>query len=97
MTSFSDLTIHKLFATRADLHRTVYTHAKVKVTNANYIFQNSSWSINVRICMRTLHELNLTAFFSQAIELMVVDALVKANDYLDISTSIHDPAEFWKV
>jgi len=27
----SDLTIHKLFATRADLHRTVYTHAKVKV------------------------------------------------------------------
>ncbi|XP_038982991.1 deoxynucleoside triphosphate triphosphohydrolase SAMHD1 homolog isoform X2 [Phoenix dactylifera] len=24
------LTIHKLFATRADLHRTVYTHAKVK-------------------------------------------------------------------
>nr|CAD1823338.1 unnamed protein product [Ananas comosus var. bracteatus] len=25
------LTIHKLFATRADLHRTVYTHAKVKV------------------------------------------------------------------
>lgn len=27
----SDLTIHKLFATRADLYRTVYTHAKVKV------------------------------------------------------------------
>ena len=27
----SDLTIHKLFTTRADLHRTVYTHAKVKV------------------------------------------------------------------
>lgn len=27
----SDLTIHKLFSTRADLHRTVYTHAKVKV------------------------------------------------------------------
>nr|XP_029123745.1 deoxynucleoside triphosphate triphosphohydrolase SAMHD1 homolog isoform X3 [Elaeis guineensis] len=25
------LTIHKLFATRADLHRTVYTHAKVKL------------------------------------------------------------------
>ncbi|PPD89230.1 hypothetical protein GOBAR_DD13826 [Gossypium barbadense] len=24
------LTVHKLFATRADLHRTVYTHAKVK-------------------------------------------------------------------
>lgn len=26
-----DLTIYKLFATRADLYRTVYTHAKVKV------------------------------------------------------------------
>ena len=26
-----DLSIHKLFSTRADLHRTVYTHAKVKV------------------------------------------------------------------
>jgi hypothetical protein len=27
----SDLTIYKLFSSRADLHRTVYTHAKVKV------------------------------------------------------------------
>jgi hypothetical protein len=26
-----DLSVHKLFTTRADLHRTVYTHAKVKV------------------------------------------------------------------
>lgn len=26
-----DLTVYKLFATRADLYRTVYTHAKVKV------------------------------------------------------------------
>ncbi|KAK4598108.1 hypothetical protein RGQ29_015555 [Quercus rubra] len=56
------LTIHKLFATRADLHRTVYTHAKVK-----------------------------------AIELMVIDALLKANDSLDIASSIHQPAEFWKL
>ncbi|XP_057751084.1 uncharacterized protein LOC130969403 isoform X3 [Arachis stenosperma] len=56
------LTIHKLFATRADLHRTVYTHAKV-----------------------------------QAIELMVIDALVKANPYLDIASSIHQPSEFWKL
>ncbi|KAK7838578.1 deoxynucleoside triphosphate triphosphohydrolase samhd1 like protein [Quercus suber] len=48
------LTIHKLFATRADLHRT-------------------------------------------AIELMVVDALLKANDSLDIASSIHQPAEFWKL
>ncbi|MCH88475.1 metal-dependent phosphohydrolase, partial [Trifolium medium] len=56
------LTIHKLFATRADLYRTVYTHPKVK-----------------------------------AIELMVVDALVLANDYLQISSSIQDPAEYWKL
>ncbi|KAK6129319.1 hypothetical protein DH2020_036927 [Rehmannia glutinosa] len=56
------LTIHKLFATRADLHRTVYTHAKVK-----------------------------------AIELMLVDALVSANDYLQIASHIHDPAQYWKL
>ncbi|XP_009622866.1 uncharacterized protein [Nicotiana tomentosiformis] len=56
------LTIHKLFATRADLHRTVYTHAKVK-----------------------------------AIELMVVDALVKANDYLQIASHIEHPSQYWKL
>ncbi|KAH9621159.1 hypothetical protein KSS87_006346 [Heliosperma pusillum] len=56
------LTIHKLFLSRADLHRTVYTHAKVK-----------------------------------AIEIMVVDALLKANDHLQISSSVNDPAEFWKL
>ncbi|KAF5741064.1 deoxynucleoside triphosphate triphosphohydrolase SAMHD1 isoform X5 [Tripterygium wilfordii] len=56
------LTIHKLFAARADLHRTVYTHPKVK-----------------------------------AIELMVVDVLCKANDYLDISSKIQEPAEYWKL
>ncbi|ONK81331.1 uncharacterized protein A4U43_C01F27890 [Asparagus officinalis] len=56
------LTIHKLFATRADLHRTVYTHAKVK-----------------------------------AIELMLVDALVKANNYLSIASHISDPAQYWKL
>ncbi|KAL9246498.1 hypothetical protein vseg_020025 [Gypsophila vaccaria] len=56
------LTVHKLFVTRADLHRTVYTHAKVK-----------------------------------GIELMVVDALLKANSHLNISSLVDDPAEFWKV
>ncbi|XP_071913044.1 uncharacterized protein [Coffea arabica] len=56
------LTIHKLFATRADLHRTVYSHAKVK-----------------------------------AIELMVVDALLQANNYLDITSHIQDPSEYWKL
>lgn len=33
----------------------------------------------------------------QAVELMVVDALEKANDYLQISSYIHDPREYWKV
>lgn len=56
------LTIHKMFATRADLYRTVYTHPKVK-----------------------------------AIELMVVDALVHANDYLDISSQINNPTQYWKL
>ncbi|XP_061353748.1 uncharacterized protein LOC133298474 isoform X2 [Gastrolobium bilobum] len=56
------LTIHKLFATRADLYRTVYTHSKVK-----------------------------------AIELMVVDALVQANNYLEISSHILNPSEYWKL
>lgn len=56
------LSIHKLFTTRADLHRTVYTHAKVK-----------------------------------AVELMLVDALVEANDYLGISLHAQDPEDFWKL
>ncbi|XP_022739801.1 deoxynucleoside triphosphate triphosphohydrolase SAMHD1 homolog isoform X2 [Durio zibethinus] len=56
------LSIHKLFATRADLYRTVYTHSKVK-----------------------------------AIELMLVDALLKANSYLEISSAIQDPSEYWKL
>lgn len=56
------LTVHKLFATRADLHRIVYTHAKVK-----------------------------------AIELMLVDALVKANCYLSLANLVSDPAEYWKL
>ncbi|XP_062110298.1 uncharacterized protein LOC133822092 isoform X3 [Humulus lupulus] len=56
------LTIHKLFATRADLHRTVYTHAKVK-----------------------------------AIELMVVDALRKADSCYQIVARAFRPSEFWKL
>lgn len=54
--SLSDLTIHKLFATRADLHRTVYTHAKVKVTIPttfiNVELQDSSCSI---ICINVFN------------------------------------------
>lgn len=56
------LTVYKLFCTRADLYRTVYTHPKVK-----------------------------------AIELMVADALFKANDYLEISSYIEDPSQYWKL
>lgn len=56
------LTIYKLFSSRADLHRTVYTHAKVK-----------------------------------AIEMMFVESLIKADDHLQISSKIQDPAEFWKI
>ncbi|KMZ70593.1 SAM domain and HD domain-containing protein [Zostera marina] len=56
------LTVHKLFTSRADLHRTVYTHAKVK-----------------------------------AVELMLIDALVKANDYIPISAAIMDPSLYWKL
>lgn len=56
------LTVYKLFSTRADLHRTVYTHAKVKAT-----------------------------------ELMFVDALIKADNCLLISSSINDPSQYWKL
>ncbi|GAB4849182.1 hypothetical protein Ancab_003992 [Ancistrocladus abbreviatus] len=56
------LDAYKLFATRADLHRTVYTHAKVK-----------------------------------AIELMVADALISANSYLEISSYILEPSQYWKL
>ncbi|XP_023757405.1 uncharacterized protein LOC111905903 [Lactuca sativa] len=56
------LTVHKLFNTRADLHRTVYTHAKVK-----------------------------------AVEMMFVDALVKADSYLCVSSFIDDPSQYWKL
>ncbi|GAY46735.1 hypothetical protein CUMW_099340 [Citrus unshiu] len=33
----------------------------------------------------------------RAIELMVVDALLKANDFLEISSSIEDPSDYWKL
>ncbi|CAN1195232.1 Deoxynucleoside triphosphate triphosphohydrolase SAMHD1 homolog [Linum perenne] len=56
------LTVHKLFTSRADLYRTVYTHPKVK-----------------------------------AIELMIVDALLLSNDYLQLSAYIQDPSEYWKL
>lgn len=56
------LTVYRLFQTRADLCRTVYTHAKVK-----------------------------------ALELMLVDALLLANDYLKLTSYIEGPSKFWKL
>lgn len=56
------LTIYKLFSTRADLYRTVYTHSKVK-----------------------------------AIELMFVDALLKADCHLKISSRVSEASEYWKL
>ncbi|MCO5580602.1 hypothetical protein L7F22_034472 [Adiantum nelumboides] len=54
--------VYDLFQTRANLFRTVYTHAKVK-----------------------------------ALEYMLVDAFLLANDYLRISDTVLDPQEFWKL
>lgn len=39
----------------------------------------------------------LQTLILQAVELMIVDALVKSNDYLQISSYINDPCEYWKV
>ncbi|AQK64377.1 HD domain-containing metal-dependent phosphohydrolase family protein, partial [Zea mays] len=33
----------------------------------------------------------------KAVELMLVDALIEANDYLGISLHAHDPEDFWKL
>lgn len=33
----------------------------------------------------------------QAVELMIADALVQANDYLEIASHIQDPSQYWKV
>ncbi|KAF9623022.1 hypothetical protein IFM89_036003 [Coptis chinensis] len=35
--------------------------------------------------------------YRTAIELMLVDALVKANSFLNISSHINDPSEYWKL
>lgn len=54
--------VYRLFQTRADLYRTVYTHAKVK-----------------------------------ALEFMVIDSLLLANNHLLISEQVFDPEDFWKL
>lgn len=54
--------VYRLFQTRADLFRTVYTHAKVK-----------------------------------ALEYMLVDAFLLANNYLEISHQVFQPEDFWKL
>lgn len=40
---------------------------------------------------------HVSRLWCQALELMLADALVLANGYLDISSRIDDPAEYWKV
>lgn len=96
----SDLTIHKLFATRADLHRTVYTHAKVKVPDLHVPY--NSWNSRTLRLYPTNYSrwtflIWVNINLSQAIDLMVVDTLMKANDFLNIVSQIHEPATFWKV
>ncbi|MED6219678.1 hypothetical protein PIB30_037992 [Stylosanthes scabra] len=87
------LTIHKLFATRADLHRTVYTHPKVKASDfPKFCYAKAKLQV-----FSAFHLRKHLAFLCQAIELMVMDALVKANPYLNIVSSIHQPSDFWKL
>ena len=101
---WSDLTIHKLFSSRADLHRTVYMHAKVKVPNISFTekikFENCT--MYLKLFIFPLHGKakfcqSNCFFLLQAIELMVVDAMVKANGYLQIASHIQDPSQYWKV
>ncbi|KAE8669565.1 HD domain-containing metal-dependent phosphohydrolase family protein isoform 4 [Hibiscus syriacus] len=51
-------------------------------------------------CSFDIHRLfsfNSRHLANSLFELMVVDALLKANSYLEISSSIQDPSEFWKL
>lgn len=36
-------------------------------------------------------------YYYQGIELMLVDAMLKANDYLQIESHVEDPSQYWKV
>lgn len=50
------------------------------------------------VIFKYVHIFNLFShIIVQAIELMIVDALVKANDYLHISSHIEHPSQYWKV
>ena len=40
---------------------------------------------------------NVSIFFLQALELMLVDALLLANDHLKLTSHIEGPSRFWKV
>ncbi|RLM93598.1 hypothetical protein C2845_PM08G07390 [Panicum miliaceum] len=100
------LSIHKLFSTRADLHRTVYTHAKVKLCFIYYeIYKTNMFtsSCNTKVRYYELVQLgdNISVTSKsiriQAVELMLVDALIEANDYLGISLHANDPEDFWKL
>ncbi|GAB2277004.1 hypothetical protein Dimus_011712 [Dionaea muscipula] len=75
-----DLTIHKLFSARADLHRTVYTHAKAE---------------GVSTSLMSFAHRNV-GLLSELFQHMVVDALLEANDHLVIDSSVDDPAKYLK-
>lgn len=40
---------------------------------------------------------DVSIFFLQALELMLVDALLLANDHLKLTSHIEGPSRFWKV
>ncbi|KAH0448775.1 hypothetical protein IEQ34_022575 [Dendrobium chrysotoxum] len=66
------------------------------MTLCNFVTSPSLLSFfSIFYCMICL--MRLLYIIVQAIELMVVDALVKANDHLEISSYVTDPAEYWKL
>ncbi|XP_022884046.1 deoxynucleoside triphosphate triphosphohydrolase SAMHD1 homolog isoform X2 [Olea europaea var. sylvestris] len=69
----------------------------------NFQFQRLMETMRVmgdEICYRNKDYLFRTVYTHakvKAIDLMVVDALVGAYDYLEISSYIHDPSKYWKL
>lgn len=62
------------------------------------LFHQIEWlKIQSSLLLKGKKHLILHCFLYQAIELMVIDALAKASPYLSLTSSIHQPSEFWKV
>lgn len=72
------MTVYKLFLTRWELHKQFYNHHA-----GRSVFCLKSELI------RYAHD-----DIAKAIELMIVDALLAADAYLDLSSRIYDPARF---